>query len=161
LFFLSAVLAFLCSSSCILLLLTFVACLSSLLFFSLLCSLPFFAAVLVSFFSLLFSLVCYRVASRRCSRCFLFTVLAIFFLVLLLVTYFRRRFLVLRRRAISIARKEYRSLRKPQEIPRFFTKVSYSQNRNYWIKCSESTEQYAISRVQYAIFLEHLLYKIR
>jgi len=63
--FFFAVLAFRFSSCCILSF-SFIACLSPLLFF---------VAVLACFFSLLFSLLCRHVASCRCSRCFLLTVL--------------------------------------------------------------------------------------
>jgi len=55
----------------------------------------FFVTVLARFFSLLFSLLCYRVASHRCSRCFLLAVsLLFFFLIVVFATYFRCYFLV-------------------------------------------------------------------
>jgi len=75
--------------------------------FSSLCSLPFFVAVLACFFLSLFSLLCHCIASPHCSR--------YFFLVIVLVTYFRHHFLfayfvhrfshclMRRRRATSLA----------------------------------------------------------
>jgi len=96
LFFCFAILAYHCSSRCILSSFSFVACLSSLLYsslcslpFSLLCSLAFLYAVVACFFSLLF------LASLP-SQCFplIFSLLSshCFFLVVVLFTYFRSLF---------------------------------------------------------------------
>jgi len=48
-----------------------------------------------------------------------------------------------RRRATSLAGKEYEGLRKPWALPCFFTKVSHSQNWNY---CDHSQISESISR---------------